>query len=59
VSPNGVGFMLYVILGHRTATTPTCPRCRTSASDGDETGSPMSGINQLGLSMPIAAEAAT
>ncbi len=51
--------MLYVILGHRTATTPTCPRCRTSASDGDETGSPMSGINQLGLSMPIAAEAAT
>ncbi|MGH8859801.1 MAG: EamA family transporter [Jatrophihabitantaceae bacterium] len=49
---NCVGFMLYVVLGHRIATTP---------ADGDRTGdaSPMSGIDQLGLSMLIAAVVAT
>ncbi len=48
---NCVGFMLYVMLGHRIANT---------ASDGtDHAASPMSGIDQLGLSMLVAAVVAT
>ncbi len=48
---NCIGFMLYVILGHRIANT---------AADGSgSAASPMSGIDQLGLSMLIAAVAAT
>jgi inner membrane transporter RhtA len=50
---NCVGFMLYVMLGHRIA--------NTSADGADTThgASPMSGIDQLGLSMLIAAVVAT
>ncbi len=48
---NCVGFMLYVILGHRIANTP--------ADGADQVGSPMSGIDQLGLSMLVAAVVAT
>jgi inner membrane transporter RhtA len=48
---NCIGFMLYIILGHRIATTP--------AGSSDPAASPMSGIDQLGLSMLIAAVAAT
>ncbi len=48
---NCVGFMLYVILGHRIANT---------AADGTGNGSSlMSGIDQLGLSMLVAAVVAT
>ncbi len=48
---NCLGFMLYVILGHRIANT---------AADGSGSpASPMSGIDQLGLSMLIAAVVAT
>jgi inner membrane transporter RhtA len=48
---NCIGFMLYVILGHRIATT---------AADGSgPAASPMSGIDQLGLSMLVAAAVAT
>jgi inner membrane transporter RhtA len=48
---NCIGFMLYVILGHLIANT---------AADGSGSpASPMSGIDQLGLSMLIAAVAAT
>ncbi len=48
---NCLGFMLYVILGHRIANT---------AADGSgSSSSPMSGIDQLGLSMLIAAVVAT
>ena len=48
---NCIGFMLYIILGHRIATT---------AADGSGSPpSPMSGIDQLGLSMLIAAVVAT
>jgi inner membrane transporter RhtA len=48
---NCIGFMLYVILGHRIA---------NSAADGSGSATtPMSGIDQLGLSMLIAAVAAT
>jgi inner membrane transporter RhtA len=50
---NCVGFMLYVTLGHRIANT---------SSEGAEAGngsSPMSGIDQLGLSMLVAAVVAT
>ena len=48
---NCIGFMLYIILGHRIATT---------AADGSGSpSSPMSGIDQLGLSMLIAAVLAT
>jgi inner membrane transporter RhtA len=48
---NCVGFMLYVILGHRIA---------NSAADGsDSPAAPLSGIDQLGLSMLIAAVVAT
>jgi inner membrane transporter RhtA len=61
---NCAGFMLYVFLGHRIATTPTNPipaesdepgtveRERTAALQG-------SGIDQLGLSMIIAAAVVT
>jgi inner membrane transporter RhtA len=48
---NCIGFMLYVILGHRIANT---------AADGSGSSGPtMSGIDQLGLSMLIAAAVAT
>lgn len=48
---NCVGFMLYVMLGHRIANT---------AADGtSKVSSPLSGIDQLGLSMLIAAAVAT
>jgi inner membrane transporter RhtA len=48
---NCIGFMLYIILGHRIANT---------AADGSGSAAwPMSGIDQLGLSMLIAAIAAT
>jgi inner membrane transporter RhtA len=49
---NCVLFMLYVILGHRIATTPT-----SQAADGAR--DLMSGIDQLGAAMLIAAVAAT
>jgi inner membrane transporter RhtA len=48
---NCVGFMLYVMLGHRIA--------NTGADGGGSPASPMSGIDQLGLSMLIAAVVAT
>jgi inner membrane transporter RhtA len=48
---NCIGFMLYVILGHRIA--------NTGADGGGSAASPMSGIDQLGLSMLIAAVVAT
>lgn len=48
---NCTGFMLYVILGHRIANT---------APDGSSSpASPMSGIDQLGLAMLVAAVLAT
>jgi inner membrane transporter RhtA len=48
---NCIGFMLYVVLGHRIANT---------AADGSEPSAvSMSGIDQLGLSMLIAAVVAT
>jgi inner membrane transporter RhtA len=54
---NCVGFMLYVILGHRIATTPVAPG---RGSGGGGSPAPlMSGIDQLGLSMLIAAVVAT
>ena len=55
---NCAGFMLYVILGHRIANTPLAV---TTAQGGDVSrgASPMSGIDQLGLSMLIAAAVAT
>jgi inner membrane transporter RhtA len=48
---NCIGFMLYVMLGHRIA--------NTGADGGGSAASPMSGIDQLGLSMLIAAVVAT
>ncbi|MBO0802355.1 MAG: EamA family transporter [Nocardiopsaceae bacterium] len=48
---NCAGFMIYIMLGHRIA--------NTAVGDGDSSGLPMSGIDQLGLSMLIAAVAAT
>jgi inner membrane transporter RhtA len=48
---NCAGFMLYVILGHRIA--------NAGADGGGSPASPMSGIDQLGLSMLIAAAVAT
>jgi inner membrane transporter RhtA len=48
---NCAGFMLYIVLGHRIA--------NTTASGGDPAGLPLSGIDQLGLCMLIAALAAT
>ena len=47
---NCAGFMLYILLGHRIATT---------AVGGGSSGLPLSGIDQLGLAMLIAAAAAT
>jgi len=49
---NCAGFMLYVILGHRIANT--APDGTTSAA-----GNPMSGIDQLGAAMIVAAVVAT
>jgi inner membrane transporter RhtA len=51
---NCIGFMLYVILGHRIATTTA-----TGTDRGDAVSAPMSGIDQLGASMLIAAVVAT
>src|SRR5215475_1520979 len=48
---NCAGFMIYIMLGHRIA--------NTTARGGDSSGLPLSGIDQLGLSMLIAAAAAT
>ncbi len=48
---NCAGFMIYILLGHRIA--------NTTASGGASSGLPLSGIDQLGLSMLIAAVAAT
>jgi inner membrane transporter RhtA len=48
---NCAGFMLYVVLGHRIAQSPP--------GDGGTPGVPMSGIDQLGVAMLIAAVAAT
>jgi inner membrane transporter RhtA len=48
---NCVGFMLYVMLGHRIA--------NTAAGGSGSSASPMSGIDQLGLSMLIAVVVAT
>ena len=48
---NCAGFMIYIMLGHRIA--------NTAASGGDSSGLPLSGIDQLGLAMLIAAVAAT
>jgi inner membrane transporter RhtA len=47
---NCAGFMLYILLGHRIA--------NTARSGGDRPGPPLSGIDQLGLAMLIAAAAA-
>jgi inner membrane transporter RhtA len=47
---NCAGFMLYILLGHRIANT---------AVGGGPAGLPLSGIDQLGLAMLIAAAAAT
>ena len=47
---NCAGFMLYILLGHRIANT---------AVSGGSPGLPLSGIDQLGLAMLIAAAAAT
>ena len=48
---NCAGFMIYIILGHRIA--------NTTADGRDPAGLPLSGIDQLGLAMLIAAVAAT
>ncbi len=48
---NCAGFMIYIMLGHRFA--------NTAAGGGDPSGLPLSGIDQLGLSMLIAAAVAT
>jgi inner membrane transporter RhtA len=48
---NCAGFMTYIMLGHRIA--------NTTADGRDPAGLPLSGIDQLGLSMLIAAVAAT
>jgi inner membrane transporter RhtA len=48
---NCAGFMIYIMLGHRIA--------NTTADGGDPAGLPLSGIDQLGLSMLIAAVVAT
>jgi inner membrane transporter RhtA len=48
---NCAGFMIYIMLGHRIA--------NTTADGGDPSGLPLSGIDQLGLSMLVAAVAAT
>jgi inner membrane transporter RhtA len=46
-------FMLYVVLGHRVANTTT------AGSDADATASKLSGIDQLGAAMLVAAIVAT
>jgi inner membrane transporter RhtA len=51
---NCLGFMAYVILGHRVATTALDGRAAT-----DPAATPMSGIDQLGAAMLVAAVAAT
>jgi inner membrane transporter RhtA len=48
---NCAGFLIYIVLGHRIANTP--------ADGGDPAGLPLSGIDQLGLAMLVAAVAAT
>lgn len=48
---NCAGFMIYIMLGHRIA--------NTAVGGGDSSGLALSGIDQLGLSMLIAAVAAT
>jgi inner membrane transporter RhtA len=48
---NCAGFMIYIVLGHRIA--------NSTAGGGDPSGLPLSGIDQLGLSMLIAVVAAT
>ena len=48
---NCAGFMLYILLGHRIA--------NTAVGDDHSPGLPLSGIDQLGLAMLIAAAAAT
>jgi inner membrane transporter RhtA len=55
---NCAGFMLYVILGHRIANTPLAGPA-TQGGGASRGASPMSGIDQLGLSMLIAAVVAT
>jgi inner membrane transporter RhtA len=55
---NCAGFMLYVILGHRIANTPLAGPAPQGGGVG-RGASPMSGIDQLGLSMLIAAVVAT
>jgi inner membrane transporter RhtA len=58
---NCLGFMLYIVLGHRIATTPTTPTSEDPGKgDADSSAAlQMSGIDQLGLSMLIAAAVAT
>jgi inner membrane transporter RhtA len=59
---NCAGFMLYVILGHRIANTPLAgpaPQGGSASRGAGRGASPMSGIDQLGLSMLIAAVVAT
>jgi inner membrane transporter RhtA len=48
---NCAGFMIYIVLGHHIA--------NTAASGSNSSGLPLSGIDQLGLSMLIAAVVAT
>ena len=55
---NCAGFMLYVILGHRIANNPL-PGTAAPGGEPGRAAAPMSGIDQLGLSMLIAAVAAT
>jgi inner membrane transporter RhtA len=58
---NCLGFMAYVVLGHRIATTPTTSRSQDLGNEDAEgtAALQMSGIDQLGLSMLIAAVVAT
>lgn len=51
MNTSGTGFMIYIMLGHRIA--------NTAVGGGDASGLPLSGIDQLGLSMFIAAVVAT
>jgi inner membrane transporter RhtA len=58
---NCAGFMIYVVLGHRIA-NPTADANSTADSistTGATAGLPLSGIDQLGIAMLIAAVAAT
>jgi inner membrane transporter RhtA len=60
---NCLGFMAYVVLGHRIATTPTISSSQDRGTEDAEgtaaAALPMSGIDQLGLAMIIAAVVAT